>query len=90
MKESIRPISFLKSNTEDVLETVTEKHTPVIITHNGEAKMVIQDVESYYRLKQSLSMLKLAAMGKEQIIAGKTKPAGEVFKSIEKKLGIWW
>jgi hypothetical protein len=39
-------------------------------------------------LKQSLSMLKLVAMGKKQIKEGKNKPADEVFKSIEKKLEL--
>ena len=50
--------------------------------------MVVQDAESYHKLKQSLSMLKLVAMGKEQIDERKTRPADEVFKSIEEKLGI--
>jgi prevent-host-death family protein len=88
LKEKIRPITYLKTNAADVLATVTKTHTPVIITHNGEAKMVVQDAESYHKLKQSLSMLKLVAMGKEQIDEGKTRPADEVFRSIEEKLGI--
>ena len=87
-KESIRPITYLKTNAADVLATVTETHAPIIITHNGEAKMVVQDAESYYNLKQSLSMLKLVAMGKEQMDSGKTRSAVDVFKSIEEKLGI--
>lgn len=48
--------------------------------------MVIQDVESYRDLMNSLSMLKLVAMGNKQIAQGKTKPAEVVFKSIEEKL----
>ncbi len=88
LKETIRPITYLKTNAADVLATVTETHSPIIITHNGEAKMVVQDAESYYNLKQSLSMLKLVAMGKEQIDPGKTRSAEEVFKSIDEKLGI--
>lgn len=88
LKETIRPITYLKTNAADVLTTVTETRTPVVITHNGEPKMVVQDAESYQRLKQSLSMLKLVAMGKKQIDEGKTKSAEAVFKTIEKKLGI--
>ncbi len=89
LKEAIRPITYLKTNAADVLATVTETRTPVIITHNGEAKMVVQDAESYHNLKQSLSMLKLVAMGKQQIDEGKTRSAEKVFKSIENKLGIY-
>jgi prevent-host-death family protein len=88
LKETIRPITYLKTNAADVLSTVTKTHTPVIITHNGEAKMVVRDIESYQKLKQSLDMLRLVAMGKKQVDEGKTKPAHEVFKSIEEKLGI--
>ena len=88
LKETIRPITYLKTNAADVLSTVTQTHAPVIITHNGEAKMVVQDIESYQKLKQSLDMLKLVAMSKKQLEEAKTKPAHEVFKSIEEKLGI--
>ncbi|MDQ1350999.1 MAG: hypothetical protein QG657_1301 [Acidobacteriota bacterium] len=83
IKESIRPIKYLESNAADVLNTVTKKHTPIIITHNGEAKMVVQDIESYYKLRESMGMLKLALMGKKQVDEGKTKPADQVFCTIE-------
>ncbi|MCK4763525.1 MAG: type II toxin-antitoxin system Phd/YefM family antitoxin [Candidatus Aminicenantes bacterium] len=88
IKEKIRPITFLKTNAADVMAAVTKTHSPVIITHNGEAKMVVQDIESYNDLKESLSMLKLAAMGREQVDKGRTRSADEVFESLEKKLGI--
>jgi len=88
LQETIRPITYLKTNAADVLAAVTQTHTPVIITHNGEAKMVVQDIETYQKLKQSLDMLKLVAMSKKQVDEGKTKPAHEVFKSIEEKLKI--
>lgn len=88
LKEKIRPITYLKTNAADVMATVTKTHTPVIITHNGEAKMVVQDVDSYNDLMESVNMLKLVAMGKEQVDQGKTRRAEEIFASIEKKLGI--
>ncbi len=88
IKESIRPISYLESHAHDVLNTVTEKHTPIIITQDGEAKMVIQDAASYFKLKDSISMLKLVLMSKKQIENGNTIPADEVFKGIEQKLKI--
>jgi prevent-host-death family protein len=88
LKETIRPISYLKTHASEVLETVTRMHTPIIITRNGEAKMVVQDIDSYQRLRQSLDMLKLVAMGKKQVDEGKTRPADKVFTTIEKKLGI--
>ncbi|MCX6584645.1 MAG: type II toxin-antitoxin system Phd/YefM family antitoxin [Candidatus Aminicenantes bacterium] len=88
IKESIRPIKYLESNAADVLNTVTKKHTPMIITDDGEAKMVIQDIESYYKLRQSMGMLKLVLMGKKQVDEGKTRPADQVFNAIERKLKV--
>lgn len=89
MKEVIRPITYLKTNAADILTTVTETRAPIIITHNGEAKMVVQDARSYHQLKESLSMLKLVAMGKKQIDEGKTRAASDVFNSFEDKLERW-
>jgi prevent-host-death family protein len=88
LKKSIRPITYLETNATDVLTTVTETRSPVIITQNGEAKMVVQDADSYNDMVQSLNMLKLVAMGRKQIDEGQTRSAQDVFASIEKKLGI--
>jgi len=88
IKEVIRPITYLKTNAADVLNTVTQSHSPIIITHNGEAKMVVQDIDSYNRANESLTMLKIVAMSREQIKQNKFKDANTVFSKIEKKLGI--
>ncbi|MDB4324715.1 type II toxin-antitoxin system Phd/YefM family antitoxin [bacterium] len=45
-KETIKPITYMKTNAADILTLVSERRGPVIITHNGEGKMVIQDFES--------------------------------------------
>jgi len=41
------PISYLKANAAEVLLQLAEQREPLIITQNGEAKAVIQDVASY-------------------------------------------
>ena len=40
----IRPISYLKANAAEVLQVLEEQRKPMIITQNGEARAVIQDV----------------------------------------------
>jgi len=42
----IKPVTYLKSRTADVLRHINETHRPMIITQNGEAKAVIQDPKS--------------------------------------------
>ena len=38
MSEDIRPVTYLKSRTADLLDQVNETKRPVIITQNGEAR----------------------------------------------------
>lgn len=85
IKEKIKPITYMKTNAADILATVSESHTPIIITHNGEAKMVIQDIETYQKIQDALNMMKLIAMGKKSVNDGTIKPARKVFSKLEEK-----
>ena len=76
---NIKPITYLKTHASDILSRVSESHSPMIITHNGEAKMVVQDIQSYQKMQDSLTMLKFAAMGKSAIAFGKIKPVAKAF-----------
>jgi prevent-host-death family protein len=40
-----KPISYLKAHTAEIVRTLAEKGESMIITQNGEAKAVIQDIE---------------------------------------------
>lgn len=75
LAEKIKPISYLKANAADILRTVAEDQTPVIITQNGEAKAVLQDIASYERTQETLALLKLIALGERDIAAGRVVPA---------------
>ncbi len=82
-KSLIKPITYMKTHAADILSTVAETHRPMIITHNGEGKMVIQDIESYQAMKDALTILKVAALGRRAVERGDVKAAGEAFRSIE-------
>lgn len=55
--ESIKSISFIKANAADVIKRVSEEKMSYIITQNGEAKAILQDLESYEAMKNSLVMI---------------------------------
>jgi len=74
----IKPISYLKANAAEVLLRLAEKREPLIITQNGEAKAVMQDVASYDETQETLALLKILALGNREIEAGKLKPVVEV------------
>jgi prevent-host-death family protein len=43
----VKPVSYLKSNAAAIIKEVTENREPMLITQNGEAKLVVMDVRSY-------------------------------------------
>lgn len=81
----VKPISFLKANAAEVLLDLAERREPLVITQNGEAKAVIQDVASYEETQETLALLKLLALGNRDIEAGRTKPLSEVAARLRAK-----
>lgn len=81
----VRPISYLKANAAEVLTHIAEQREPLVITQNGEAKAVLQDVASYEETQETLALLKLLAMGNQDVVAGRLKPAGEVIARLRAK-----
>ena len=86
LSQTIKPISYLKSKTAEIINTVNENRQSIIITQNGEAKAVIQDIKSYENLKNSLTLLKLIVQSEEDIRKNNVTPQDEMFKDLEKKL----
>ncbi len=86
LSQDIKPISYLKAKTADVIKSVNENKRLIIITQNGEAKAVIQDIQSYENLQNSLSLLKLIIQSENDIDNNKTINQKEMFDSLEKKL----
>lgn len=81
----VKPISYLKANAAEVLARLSEEREPLVITQNGEAKAVIQDVASYEETQETLALLKILALGNAEIEAGKVKPVAEVVARLRAK-----
>lgn len=74
----VKPISHLKSNAAEVLRTLAESREPMVITQNGEARAVIQDVSTYEETQETLALLKILALGNQEIERGEVAPVDEV------------
>lgn len=74
----VKPISYLKANAAEVLTRLAERREPLVITQNGEAKAVLQDVVSFEETQETLALLKILALGNQDVAAGKVKPVAEV------------
>ncbi len=81
----IRPISYLKANAAEVVRQLADKREPLVITQNGEAKAVIQDVASYEETQETLALLKILALGNQQIEKGRATPVQQVIKRLRGK-----
>lgn len=81
----VKPISYLKANAAEVLRHLAEQREPLIITQNGEAKAVLQDVATYEETQETLALLKILALGNQDVAAGKLKPVADVVDRLRAK-----
>ena len=81
----VNPISYLKANAAEVLLQLAEQRQPLVITQNGEAKAVLQDLASYEETQESLALLKLLELGNCDVEAGRVKPVAEVAARLRAK-----
>ena len=85
--KQIKPISYLKAHTAEVIRELDEQREALIITQNGEARAVMQDVHSYEQTQETMVLLKILALGRRQIEEGKVEPAGDVIKRLAEDRG---
>lgn len=83
--KQVKPISYLKANAAEVLSELAESGEPLVITQNGEAKAVLQDVVSYEQTQETLALLKILALGEQQIATGQTVPLEEALALLRNK-----
>ncbi|MBK7665434.1 MAG: type II toxin-antitoxin system Phd/YefM family antitoxin [Sterolibacteriaceae bacterium] len=81
----VKPISYLKANAAEVLTRLAERREPLVITQNGEAKAVLQDVATYEETQETLALLKILALGNQDVAAGKLKPVADVVDRLRAK-----
>lgn len=82
----IKPISYLKANAAKVVRGLAEGGEPMIITQNGEATAVIQDIASYEQTQETLAFLKILALGEQQAKEGKTVSASVAMKRFREQI----
>ncbi|MSP59944.1 MAG: type II toxin-antitoxin system Phd/YefM family antitoxin [Myxococcales bacterium] len=83
---AIKPISYLKAHAAEMIREVADQHATIIITQNGEARAVLQDIGAYERLQDSVALLKILALSQKSVRDGRVAPAGEVFRRVRKRL----
>ena len=85
LSSQIKPISYLKAHAAEIVRNLAEQQQPMVITQNGEAKVVIQDIDSYEKTQQTMALLKILALGMRQVEEGDIVPANEAIKRVRKR-----
>ncbi|MDP2822231.1 MAG: type II toxin-antitoxin system Phd/YefM family antitoxin [Sulfuritalea sp.] len=85
LSSQIKPISYFKANAAAIVRQLAEQREPMVITQNGEATAVIQDIASYEETQETMALLKILALGNRQIEAGRVTPAATAIKRLREK-----
>ena len=85
LTEDIKPITFMKTNSADLIRLVNTNHRPIVITQNGEAKAVLQDIDSFEKQKELFMLLKIVAQGERDIKNNKVIEQENLFTKFDKK-----
>ncbi|MDZ4314556.1 MAG: type II toxin-antitoxin system Phd/YefM family antitoxin [Azonexus sp.] len=78
----VKPITYLKSHAAEIVKALSESREPLLITQNGEAKLVVIDVKSYEEQAETLALLKILALGNKEIEAGQFRSAKDVLADL--------
>lgn len=84
MSTQIKPISYLKAHAAEIVRNMGERQEYLVITQNGEAKVVLQDIHSFEQAQETMALLKILALGNRQIEEGKVEPAADAIKRLRK------
>ena len=83
---NVAPITELKRDAASLIERACEQRSPIVITQNGRATAVLQDVASYEQDRHAFALLRLALQGEADIAAGRTVSRAEHKKRLAKRL----
>lgn len=86
LSQAVKPISYLKAHASEIVRDIADNRKTYVITQNGEAKAVVQDVEAYEQTRETLALLKMLAQSARSLAEGKHKPLGKAFRDIRSRV----
>ena len=86
LSSAVKSISYLKAHASELIREITANRQTLIVTHNGEAKVVVQDIHSYERMQETLALLKILTNSTQNMKRGNVKTMDDVFVSVDKRI----
>lgn len=84
LSESVKSISYLKANAANLIEKINKEQKTYVITQNGEAKVIVQDIKVYEKNQETMAMLRLLAMTRNK--SKSAKGIKETFSELRNEL----
>jgi len=85
LTNQVQPVSYFKANAAEIMRNMANDHKPVVITQNGKATSVLQDLASFEQTQETMALLKILALGNAQIEAGRVTSAKEAFAQVQRR-----
>lgn len=88
LSRDIQSLSVFKRDSSKFIKQMKKTGQPIVLTVNGKAAAVVHDPDSYQeylREKDRLDMIASVNRGIDDMRAGRTKPAEQVFREFEEK-----
>ena len=86
LSKSVKSISYLKANASSIINDISENHSAYIITQNGEAKVIVQDLVTYEQTKESLALLKILSQSRKSLNEENYKAHTQAFRDLRKQI----
>lgn len=84
LSETVKSISYLKANAATLIDEINKEQKTFVITQNGEAKVIVQDIKVFEKNQETLAMLKLLGMTREK--SRNSKSIKETFAELRSEL----
>jgi prevent-host-death family protein len=87
----IRSVTEFQRNAKEYVGRLKDSKTPLVLTVNGRAELVVQDAASYQELLNRIEELETIAaiqVGLHESDEGRAKPARAALRQLGVKLGV--
>jgi PHD/YefM family antitoxin component YafN of YafNO toxin-antitoxin module len=88
---NIHSVTDFQRNPKGILGKLKQSKSPIVLTVNGKAELVVQDAESYQALLDKVAAaedLEAIREGLAQSLAGEGRPLEEFSKEFESRHGL--
>jgi prevent-host-death family protein len=82
----VKPITYMKTHSAELIAAVNKKRSPVVITQNGAPRAILMDVESYEQIQDALILLKMISQSEEDFRKGRWISQAQMEQEVQKRL----